>query len=87
LGADRVKVLQFVVRSAFRLILVGMVIGLPLSVAVGRLLGNQLYGTNPYNPVVILTAVVVLGFSAFVASFIPALRASMISPWKALRTE
>lgn len=87
LGADRVKVLQLVVRSAFRLILVGIVIGLPLSVAVGRLLGNQLYGTNPYNPVVILTAVAVLGFSAFVAAFIPALRASMISPWKALRTE
>jgi ABC-type antimicrobial peptide transport system permease subunit len=62
-------------------------IGLPLTFAAGRVLGNQLYGMNPYNPMVTTVAVVTLGFSALVASLIPALRASSISPLEALRAE
>jgi ABC-type lipoprotein release transport system permease subunit len=54
---------------------------------VGRFLGSQLYGINPYNPVVTLVAVTVLGLSALVASFVPAFRASLISPLDALRAE
>jgi len=42
---------------------------------------------NPYDPFVVLTAVAALGFSAFLASLIPALRASRISPMEALRAE
>lgn len=42
---------------------------------------------NPYNPAVTLAAVVTLGLSALAASLIPALRASTISPLKALRAE
>ena len=87
LGADRGQVVRLVVRSAFGLILFGLLIGLPLTVGVGRFLANQLYGTNPYNPVLTLTAAAVLGFSAFVSSLVPALRASFISPLRALRTE
>ena len=62
--------------GAFGLILLGLLIGLPLTFAAGRFLGTQLYGISPYNPVVILVAVVALGFSALVASFVPAFRAS-----------
>ena len=87
LGADHSQIIRLVVRSAFGLILVGLLMGLPLIVGVGRFLANQLYGTNPYNPVVILTAVGVLGLSGLVASLIPALRASLISPLKALRVD
>jgi len=50
-------------------------------------LGNQLYGMNPYDPFVVLTAAAALGLSAFLASLIPALRASRISPMEALRAE
>jgi len=55
--------------------------------AAGRFLSTQLYGVNPYNPVVILAAVVTLGLSALVASFVPAFRASSISPLEALRAD
>ena len=65
----------------------GLVVGLPLALAAGRFLGSQLYGLNPYDPIVTLVAVLTLGFSALVASFIPAFRASLISPAEALRTE
>ncbi len=87
LGAGRGQVLALILRGAFGLILLGLFIGLPLTFAAGRLLGHQLYGMNPYNPVVTLVAVVTLGLSALIASFIPAFRASSISPLDVLRAE
>ncbi|HXK06462.1 MAG TPA: hypothetical protein VMS37_28960 [Verrucomicrobiae bacterium] len=69
------------------LILAGLSIGLPLRFAAGRLLGNQLYALSPYNPAATITAVVALGLSALVASVIPAIRASLISPLDVLRAE
>jgi predicted permease len=87
LGAHRGHVVRLVIRDAFGLILFGLFIGLPLTFAAGRLLGNQLYGMNPYNPVVTLGAVLALGLSALVASLVPAFRAGLISPLDALRTE
>jgi ABC-type antimicrobial peptide transport system permease subunit len=76
-----------VLRGAFALVAVGLLVGFPLALAAGRFLGSQLYGLNPYDPVVILAAVLTLGFSALLASLIPAVRASLISPSQALRAE
>ena len=87
LGADRGNVVALLLRGALGLMLFGLVAGLPLTFAAGRVLGSQLYGMNPYNPVVTLGAALTLGLSALAASFIPAFRASSISPLDALRAE
>jgi len=87
LGANRGHVVWLVVRGAFALIVFGLLIGLPLAFVAGRFLASQLYGLNPYNPVVALAAVLALGLPALVASFVPAVRASLISPMDALRTD
>jgi predicted permease len=87
LGANRGHVVRLVLRGAIGLTLLGLLIGLPLTFAAGRFLGDQLYGANPYNPVVTVAAVLALGLSALVASVIPAFRASAISPLDALRAE
>lgn len=87
LGADRVNVIALVLRGALALIFFGLLIGLPLAFAAGKFLGNQLYGTNPYNPVVMFVAIVALTLSALAACLIPAFRASRISPLDALRVE
>ena len=87
LGANRANVIGLVLRGALPLILLGLIVGLPLTVAAGRFLGSQLYGISPYNLAVMSIAVVTLGFSALIASLIPALRASSISPLEALRAE
>jgi ABC-type antimicrobial peptide transport system permease subunit len=87
LGANRGDVVRLVVRGAFELVLFGLLIGLPLTFAAGRFLSTQLYGMSPDNPVVIVAAVVALGLSALVASFVPAVRASLIAPSDALRAE
>ncbi len=76
-----------ILRGALGLILVGLVLGVPLTLAAGRFLGSQLYGMNPNDPHVVLTAVAALGLSAFLASLIPALKAGRISPAEALRGE
>jgi ABC-type antimicrobial peptide transport system permease subunit len=87
LGADRNQVISLVLGGAFMLIALGLIIGLPLALAGGRFLGKQLYGLNPYDPVVLCIAAVTLGVSTLAASLIPALRASSISPIEALRVD
>ncbi len=87
LGASRSQVVRLVLRGAFTLILVGLALGLPLTFVVGRVLGSQLYGASPYNPVVTISAIVALSLSALIASLVPALRASSISPSGALRAD
>jgi len=87
LGADRGDIVTLVLRGALMLIVLGLLIGLPLTFAAGKVLGSQLYGMNPYNPVVTSVAVLALGLSAMLASLIPAFRASLISPLDALRVE
>ncbi len=87
LGATRGDVVRLVIRGAFGLIAAGLSIGLPLTLAAERLQGSQLYGMNPYSPPVTIGAIAVLGLSALLASIVPAIRASSISPLDALRTE
>jgi predicted permease len=87
LGANRGQVIRLILRDAFRLIVIGLLIGLPVTFAAGRFLGNQLYGVNPYNPMVTLAAVLALALSTLIASFVPAFRASLTSPLEALRAE
>jgi len=87
LGAGRGDLLALVLRGAFALTVLGLIIGLPLTLATGRFLGKQLFGTSPYNPVVTFVAIVTLGLSALAASLIPAVRPSSVSPMEALRVE
>lgn len=87
LGAERGNVLALILRGALMMIAIGLLLGVPLALATGKFLQNQLYGVNQYDPLVLVTATLVLGFSALIAALIPALRASSISPLQALRAE
>jgi predicted permease len=87
LGAGRGEAMRLILQGAFWLTALGLVLGLPLMLAAGRLLGNQLYGVSPFSAPVALAAVAALGLSTLVASLVPALRASRISPAQALRAE
>jgi predicted permease len=87
LGADRPKVVGMVLRGAFRRVVVGLVLGLPLAVGAGYLLASQLYGVRFWDPLALGVAAVSLLCCAFVAAVIPAVRAASISPMNALRAE
>jgi len=87
LGASRGDVVRLVLRGAFRLILCGLILGIPLSLATGRVLSSQLYGFSPYDPVVIAIAIGLLGLFGFIATLVPARRAMKVDPMVALRYE
>jgi len=50
LGASRAQAAGLIVRSACVLVVVGLVLGFPLSLAAGRFLGIQLFGLSPTIP-------------------------------------
>jgi len=87
LGAARKQVVGMVMREAAYLLLIGVVIGSVLSLVAGRSAGSLLFGLNPYDPLTLLVSVVLLGFIAALASFLPARRASQVDPMEALRYE
>jgi predicted permease len=87
LGANRSNVVRLVLRGAFMQILIGLIIGIPVSIACGRLIAAQLYQVKSWDPLVLAASVVALGICALVASIIPAQRAASINPVNALRTE
>jgi predicted permease len=87
LGADRSRVLQLIMRSAFGQVGLGLLIGIPIALLGGRIIADQLFNVKPYDPVSLALAVGVLAVAAAVAGFIPAARAASIEPMEALRTE
>ncbi len=87
LGADRPRVLKLILSSAFLQIGIGLGIGVPLAILVGRFMASQLFGVKPYDPIVLSVTTVVLAAAAFVAAMIPARRAANTEPMWALRTE
>ena len=87
LGADRVNVFKLVLRGAFKRVLVGLLLGLPLAVGAGRLISAQLYGVPSWDPFALTIAAAALALCSFVAALIPANRAASIQPMNALRTE
>jgi predicted permease len=87
LGADRVKVVQLVLHGAFKRVVIGLALGLPLAIGAGRLIAAQLYGVRSWDPFALSVAASALALCAFVATIIPATRAASISPMDALRIE
>jgi ABC-type antimicrobial peptide transport system permease subunit len=87
LGADRGGVIVMVLRSAFLQVAIGTGIGIPASLACGRIIGSELYGVNSYDPLILVTACLLLSACAFIAGFVPARRAAKVDPMVALRYE
>ncbi len=87
LGADHGKVIRLVLRGAFHRVVLGLLLGLPLAVACGRLISAQLYGVTFWDPLALALAGLSLSLCALIAALIPASRAASISPMNALRVE
>jgi ABC-type antimicrobial peptide transport system permease subunit len=87
MGAERTSILAWVMRSALRQVALGMVIGIPVAMAGGRVLADQLYGVKSYDPGMLGLAAAVFIVCALVAAAIPARRASGVDPLVALHYE
>jgi predicted permease len=87
LGAAAEQVRAMVLRQVSRMIGVGIVAGLVLAFALGRLGRTLLYELEAHDPVVMVSVTLLLALIAFAAALVPALRASRVEPMKALRYE
>ncbi|QSQ25964.1 ABC transporter permease [Pyxidicoccus parkwayensis] len=87
LGAREQQVMRMVLGHYLRLTAVGLVLGLALAMGVSRALTHLLSGVLPTDPLTYGVVVVVLGGVAFLATLLPARRASRVSPAIALRGE
>ena len=87
LGATTADVFRIVAWSATRVIAAGTVVGLVLSMMLGRLLSTMLFGVQPSDPMTFVLVGVVLGLTAAAATAAPAWRATRIDPVVALRSE
>jgi len=87
LGGRPRDIAMMLVRDGARPTLVGIAIGFPLAVALGRLLSAAMFEVSPYDPVVLVVAPLILVAAAAIATYVPARRGMRVSPLEALRTE
>jgi putative ABC transport system permease protein len=87
LGASRPHVVWLILREASVLAGIGLGIGLAGCALVGRTMSSALYGVGAMDFWVIVSVGLILFITALLASYLPARRAAMIDPMKALRTD
>jgi predicted permease len=84
LGARRGQVVGLVVRQGLRLVAVGVLIGLPISLVALRELSSLLVGVSARDPLTYSVAILLLAATAAVSALIPARRAAGVDPKTAL---
>jgi len=87
MGAQRGHVLGMVLKQGMTMAGIGTAAGLALSLLLFRALGTVLYGVKMFDPLTLSSVSAVLLAVAFVASYIPALRATHVDPVVALREQ
>jgi ABC-type antimicrobial peptide transport system permease subunit len=87
LGAQPGFVIWLVMREVLLLLAVGLAIGIPAAITLGKYVSTQLYGIHGSDPTVAMWTMVFLAVVSAAAGLIPAHRASRIDPILALRTE
>ena len=86
-GAERGTILRSVLGHATRMACVGIVIGIALSVVLGRLVESMLVGVKPTDSVSLVLVSAVLLITALGAALGPGWSATQVSPMVALRAE
>jgi putative ABC transport system permease protein len=87
LGAEAADVRRMIVLQGMRLVVFGVVIGVPLAFNLTKFIQGFLFGVEPWEPVTFVTVPVVVSVTALLAVWLPARRASRTSPIDALRYE
>jgi len=87
LGAAQGSVIWMVMREVLILVAVGVLAGVPASLALAKLVQSQFFGLTPHDPATLTLATIALAAVASAAGYIPAWRASRLDPVRALRYE
>lgn len=87
LGAQRAAVYSLILGEAGRLVIMGIGIGIALSIAAAMLMRRLLFGVQAWDAPTLIVVAAVLAAAALAASFVPAYRAATVNPVEALRAE
>jgi len=87
LGAQKRQVLWMVLRESLLLLGVGVILGVPATIAATRLVGAQLYGLTSSDPPTWIAAILTISAVSLIAAYFPARRATRVDPMVALRDE
>ena len=87
LGAQPGLVVWLVMREVLLLLAIGLAVGIPAAMLLGRYVSSQLYGIQAHDPIIASSTTVLLTLVSAAAGLIPAHRASRIDPILALRHE
>jgi predicted permease len=87
LGARPQDVARPILRQAMLLVSIGVVVAMPIFLALSRAMHGVVYGIKTYDPVTIFGATILMIIVAALAAWIPARRAAKIDPMEALRYE
>ena len=86
-GADAARIRRMVLADGGRLVAIGLVAGTLGALALGRAIQSQLFGVGSVDLPSLAAVAVALALTALVACWLPARRASRITPVEALRHE
>ena len=87
LGAEGRTVLWMFLREGLFMVTAGLVLGLLLAFGTGKIVSSILFEVSSTDPLSFTLAPAILAMAALLATWIPARRATRISPMAALRTE
>jgi putative ABC transport system permease protein len=87
LGFEPGRVFRMLLFETWRIALVGVAIGLALSIAAGKVMQGFLFGVVPYDPVTLVAVVMVMAAVSTLVGFLPARRAARVNPIETLRYE
>jgi ABC-type antimicrobial peptide transport system permease subunit len=87
LGAQPGQIHRMILRQGLVLVAAGFALGIPATLALGRLLRGLLFGTEGIDPVTMTAAAAVMGIVSIAAIWLPARRATEVDPIAILRAE
>ena len=87
LGATAGNVRGQVIMSGLRFIMIGIAVGLLLTLFIGRVLSSEIWGITPHDPLTLAGVIALLTLVGLIACYVPSRRATRVDPLIALRYE
>lgn len=87
LGASPANVMRLILSESARLALIGLAVGIPVALGLGRFLSNLLFGIHAADPTTFVAVALLLFTVAILAAYVPARRATRVDPMSALHHE
>jgi ABC-type antimicrobial peptide transport system permease subunit len=85
LGAARTQVVGMVMRDTLRMVSLGVLVGIPVSLAASRWIASFLYGIKAQDPLTYIATAALVVAAGLAAAYIPSRRASRVDPMVVLR--